>query len=196
MCTQQRLKALQLGAIVDMAALKQARETARRVDRHYLDKRCTHVLNSSKGDHDLLEVSVHILSPVTPSETRLAIANPTGRDATSLGLYSKGMYCSPHGSHSASLTCRQRLPAVQIQSERRMLETSLQALERRSARKHNLPDEFIITRPDILVHRNLKLGQGGFARVYEADWRGTRVAVKELESDIPISVSLMLVAPW
>ena len=73
--------------------------------------------------------------------------------------------------------------------EHRILETGLQALERRSTRSHRLPDEFVITSLDILVHHHLKLGQGGFAKVYEADWKGTRVAVKELERGIPVSVS-------
>ena len=67
----------------------------------------------------------------------------------------------------------------------------MQALERRSNRSHRLPDEFVITTMDIIVYHHLKLGQGGFAKVYEADWRGTRVAVKELESGIPTSVGVL-----
>lgn len=53
-----------------------------------------------------------------------------------------------------------------------------------------IPDEFVITSLDVIIRHNLKLGEGGFAVVYEGDWKGTRVAVKVLERGVPASVSL------
>ena len=42
----------------------------------------------------------------------------------------------------------------------------------------DIPDEFVITSLEIVVHRHARLGMGGFAEVYEADWNRTKVAVK------------------
>ncbi len=50
------------------------------------------------------------------------------------------------------------------------------------------PDAFVITSLDIIIHDDRKLGEGGFASVFEGDWRGTKVAVKLLERGIPSSV--------
>lgn len=61
-------------------------------------------------------------------------------------------------------------------------------MQRRSGRVKMLPDEFVITSLDVIIHHDRKLGAGGFAEVFEADWRGTRVAVKVLEKGLPASV--------
>ena len=61
-------------------------------------------------------------------------------------------------------------------------------MQRRSGRLKMIPDEFVITSLDVIIHYDRKLGAGGFAEVFEADWRGTRVAVKILERGLPPSV--------
>lgn len=74
-----------------------------------------------------------------------------------------------------------------------MLETGLHAMQRRSAPLKNTPDDFIITSLDVLIHYDDgKLGQGGFASVYEGNWKGVRVAVKVLDVDVSASVGRAL----
>lgn len=46
----------------------------------------------------------------------------------------------------------------------------------------------MITSFDVIIFRDKRLGEGGFATVYEADWKGTKVAVKELEEGASTSV--------
>lgn len=62
----------------------------------------------------------------------------------------------------------------------------------RSGRSGDVPDSFMITSLDVIIHHDRKLGAGGFAEVYEADWRGTRVAVKVSEKGGSASVRLTL----
>lgn len=64
-------------------------------------------------------------------------------------------------------------------------------MQRRSGRLKIVPDQFTITSLDIIIHEDRKLGAGGFAEVYEADWRGTQVAVKILEKGLPASVCFL-----
>lgn len=65
----------------------------------------------------------------------------------------------------------------------------MHALQRRSGPLRIIPDVFVITSLDVIIHYDKKLGQGGFTSVYEAHWRGTRVAVKVMERGVPASVS-------
>lgn len=51
-----------------------------------------------------------------------------------------------------------------------------------------VPDEHTITSLEVIVHHHKKLGDGGFASVFEADWSGSKVAVKELIKGVPPSV--------
>lgn len=84
---------------------------------------------------------------------------------------------------------------MSIDSERKVLESGLHAMQRRSGPLKTTPDEFVITSLDVIIHYDDgKLGQGGFASVYEGDWKGVKVAVKVLDKDLPASVSLRLVA--
>ena len=52
-----------------------------------------------------------------------------------------------------------------------------------------VPDEFVITSLEIVVHRHIKLGSGGFAEVYEADWNKAKVAVKIFPKGVVPGVS-------
>ena len=61
-------------------------------------------------------------------------------------------------------------------------------MQNRSGGLKETPDEFVITSLDVIIHHDRKLGTGGFAEVFEGDWRGTRVAVKTLEKGVPASV--------
>ena len=76
--------------------------------------------------------------------------------------------------------------------ERRYLENGMHALQRRSGPLRIIPDVFVITSLDVIVHFDKKLGQGGFTTVYEAHWRGTKVAVKVMDRGVPASVRLRL----
>ena len=75
--------------------------------------------------------------------------------------------------------------------ERKVFQNGMQALQRRSGPLLIVPDEFTITSLDVIIHYDKKLGEGGFASVYESDWKGIRVAVKELEKGVPSSVSAL-----
>ena len=46
----------------------------------------------------------------------------------------------------------------------------------------------MITSFDVIIFYDKKLGEGGFAKVYEADWQGTRVAVKKLDENVDPAV--------
>lgn len=83
-------------------------------------------------------------------------------------------------------TCEtQRLAKLEDSPERRLYERSLHVMQRRSGGMTTIPDEFLITSLDIVIHRDKKLGEGGFAQVFQADWQGTAVAVKILDKSIP-----------
>ena len=73
-------------------------------------------------------------------------------------------------------------------AERSVLQNGLREMQRRSGQVGYFDDEFAITSLDIIIHRDKKLGQGGFACVFEADWKGAKVAVKELEREVSASV--------
>ena len=72
--------------------------------------------------------------------------------------------------------------------ERSFLERGMHAMQRRSGRIKIVPDQFVITSLDVIIKYDHKLGEGGFAQVYEGDWKGTKVAVKVLESGISTAV--------
>lgn len=68
------------------------------------------------------------------------------------------------------------------------LERGLHAMQRRSGRLKIPANEHVITSMDVIIKYDKKLGEGGFAEVYEGDWKGTKVAVKVLDKAIPASV--------
>lgn len=76
--------------------------------------------------------------------------------------------------------------------DRQLLEDVLHAMQRRSGTVSAMPDEFDITYLDVIIYQELKLGAGGFAEVFQADWKGTQVAVKILASGVPPSVGVLL----
>ena len=82
----------------------------------------------------------------------------------------------------------QFLEYLPASAERTYLQQGLHALQRRSGPLKMTVDDFAITSLDVIVHEHRKLGAGGFAEVYEADWKGNRVAVKVLEKGLPPSV--------
>lgn len=82
----------------------------------------------------------------------------------------------------------QRLVKLEDSPERRLYERSLHAMQRRSGGVSTIPDEFVITSLDVVIHRDKKLGEGGFAQVFKADWQGITVAVKTLDRSIPTAV--------
>lgn len=61
-------------------------------------------------------------------------------------------------------------------------------MQRRSGRLKIPANEHVITSMDVIIKYDKKLGEGGFAAVYEGDWKGTRVAVKVLDKGVPASV--------
>lgn len=61
-------------------------------------------------------------------------------------------------------------------------------MQRLSGSMSTTPDEFVITSLDVVIHRDKKLGQGGFAQVFQADWQGITVAVKTLDKSTPPAV--------
>ena len=65
-----------------------------------------------------------------------------------------------------------------------MLEVGLHAIQQRSGPMQIAPDQFVITSLDVIVRYDKKLGEGGYATVYEGDWKGTKVAIKELERGV------------
>ncbi|PSS36757.1 hypothetical protein PHLCEN_2v1388 [Hermanssonia centrifuga] len=96
----------------------------------------------------------------------------------------------------AMLTLHTHLPNIPDSTERRFLESGLHAIQRRSGPMKITPDAFVITSLDIVIHDDRKLGEGGFASVFEGDWRGTKVAVKLLERGIPSSAIQQEIDVW
>lgn len=64
----------------------------------------------------------------------------------------------------------------------------IQRRSRDSLKGLEVPDELVITSLEIVVHKHMKLGAGGFAEVFEADWNKTRVAVKIFPHGVTPSV--------
>ncbi|KAJ3551589.1 hypothetical protein NM688_g4615 [Phlebia brevispora] len=65
--------------------------------------------------------------------------------------------------------------------ERKLLENGMHELQRRSGPMGTIPDEFTITSLDIIILYDRIVGTGGYARVYQGDWKGELVAVKVME---------------
>ena len=81
----------------------------------------------------------------------------------------------------SSLSRKKHLKARPEPPEAALLKEGLHEIQRRSGGLDlQTPDEFVITSYDVIVHRDRKLGQGGYATVYEGDWKGTKVAIKEM----------------
>lgn len=87
-----------------------------------------------------------------------------------------------------ALNRAKHLPKVPGSKQRQVLERGLQDLERRSRNVKTLPDRFVITSLDVIIHEDLKLGSGGYSQVYMGSWHGTKVAVKVLEKGLSHSV--------
>ncbi|GJE97456.1 kinase-like protein [Phanerochaete sordida] len=81
-------------------------------------------------------------------------------------------------------------------SERRYLENGMHALQRRSGPLRIKSDDFVITSLDVIIDYDKKLGQGGFASVYEAHWTGIKVAVKVMDRGVPASALEREVDVW
>jgi hypothetical protein len=75
------------------------------------------------------------------------------------------------------------------------LEQGIHAMQRRSGGLSSVPDVFAITHLDVIIHRIKRLGNGGYAQVFEGEWQGSPVAVKVLDSKVPQSVSLLSFYP-
>ena len=67
----------------------------------------------------------------------------------------------------------------------------MHAIQRRTGGLDSIPDEFVITSLDVIIHHDKKLGQGGSGQVFQADWQGTTVAIKIFGKGVPSSVSHM-----
>ena len=61
-------------------------------------------------------------------------------------------------------------------------------MEQRSGPLYIFDTESTITSLDVIIYRSRQLGKGGYASVYEADWQGSTVAVKELEMNVDAEV--------
>ena len=70
----------------------------------------------------------------------------------------------------------------------------MHAMQRRSGAMRLIPDEFVITSLDIIIHEDEKLGEGGFGRVFRGDWQGVVVAVKVFEKGISQPVSMVSIS--
>lgn len=68
--------------------------------------------------------------------------------------------------------------------QRRFLENGKHAMERFSGGLQPTPDLFTITSLDVIIYQDKKIGEGSFGQVYEAEWQGSRVAVKVLDKSI------------
>ena len=79
-----------------------------------------------------------------------------------------------------------------LPAEAEFLELGLHAMIRRSGSVDTSASDSMITNLDLIIYHERALGTGGFASVYEADWQGTRVAVKVLEKGVSASVSLRI----
>jgi hypothetical protein len=89
----------------------------------------------------------------------------------------------------------QRFLSLEDSFQRQFLEKGMHALQRRSGPLKSIPDEFVITSLDVVVHHDKKLGEGGYGEVFQGDWHGTTVAVKVLEKGVPPFVSLTSSGP-
>ena len=87
----------------------------------------------------------------------------------------------------------QYLERIPESSERQYLRSGMHTLQRRSGPLRIVPDVFVITSLDVIIQYDRKLGEGGFTRVYEGLWGGTKVAVKVMEKGVPASVRSTMV---
>ncbi|KAF7797649.1 hypothetical protein EIP86_008849 [Pleurotus ostreatoroseus] len=101
------------------------------------------------------------------------------------------------GQIQEALLCLDRYIRILPRSiERRLFEDSRSALLHRTRSPRVVPDEFMITSFDVIIFYDQKLGEGGFAKVYEADWQGTRVAVKKLDENVDPAIIQREIDVW
>ena len=81
-------------------------------------------------------------------------------------------------------------------AERRFLEKGLHSMQRRSGPLQTIPDDYVITSLEVVIHEHERLGAGGFGQVFRADWRGTVVAVKVMDQNVPPRVRSSLHISW
>ncbi|TFK52892.1 kinase-like protein [Heliocybe sulcata] len=94
------------------------------------------------------------------------------------------------------LSVQQKLESLEDVIERRFFERILNAMVRISGPMATIPEDFVITAFDIIVHEDKKLGQGGFATVYQGDWKGAVVAVKVIDSGVHEMVFRKEIRVW
>ncbi|KZT26137.1 kinase-like protein [Neolentinus lepideus HHB14362 ss-1] len=94
------------------------------------------------------------------------------------------------------LSIQHKLDYLEDAMERVFLQKILNAMIRVSGSTTSASDDFLITPLDIIIHEHKKLGQGGFAAVYQGDWKGTTVAVKVIDNAVHERVFRKEISVW
>lgn len=95
---------------------------------------------------------------------------------------------------SSTAHCLQHLTRQLIPSERDVLEAGTDVVRWCAGPAQAVSDAFVITSLDVIIrYDERKLGSGGFASVYEGDWKGVKVAVKVFDKNLSASVSTLRV---
>jgi hypothetical protein len=77
---------------------------------------------------------------------------------------------------------------------REFLQKGMHAMQHRSgasvSSSRAIPDMFVITSFDVVIHHDKKIGEGGCGQVFLGEWAGTKVAVKVLGGGVQSFVSI------
>ena len=182
----------QLGVQLDVYKAQRENEEVRKQD---AEQNASMLLEVLANERTMMRVWTQLPWDVSYVSTIYLVGTlcAQGSTARSSRFSAQGKLLPQH-PHRSLLSMLQNLSRTSGR-QRQILEDGVHMMEAScQGRRDNfeVPEEFVITSLEIVVHEHLKLGDGGFADVFEAEWNKTVVAVKLFPRGVPRTVSVKI----